>query len=168
MQTVNGWLHTQTAGEIMSRDLSSLHPDDRLSDALDMFIREQISGAPVVDDHGVCLGMLSLSDILTAHAHDTRAGTTGNVCDQNSELADPGSHRWQRLAELCRSRRAEEVSCFMTRDVVSVSETTHLADCIKKMIDAHLHRLLVKDEQGRPRGIVSTTDLLAAALRAGE
>jgi CBS domain-containing protein len=30
------------------------------------------------------------------------------------------------------------------------------------MIDAHIHRVIVVDEEGKPQGIVSGTDLLAA------
>jgi CBS domain-containing protein len=35
------------------------------------------------------------------------------------------------------------------------------------MIDAHIHRVPFLDERGRPVGIVSSTDVLAAVMREG-
>jgi hypothetical protein len=32
------------------------------------------------------------------------------------------------------------------------------------MLDAHIHRLFVLDEKGRPAGVIATTDLLAAVV----
>jgi predicted transcriptional regulator len=36
------------------------------------------------------------------------------------------------------------------------------------MVDAHIHRVLVVDDQNRPCGIVTSTDVLAAVARAAQ
>jgi CBS-domain-containing membrane protein len=59
-------------------------------------------------------------------------------------------------------RNNEEVHQFMTSDVVSVPPSTGLVALARKMLDAHIHRIIVVDEDGRPVGVVSTTDILAA------
>lgn len=56
----------------------------------------------------------------------------------------------------------DEVRRFMTPDPVAVPPTTPLRTLARMMIDAHIHRIIVVDEEGRPVGVVSSTDILAA------
>lgn len=56
----------------------------------------------------------------------------------------------------------DEVRQFMTPDPVTVSPTTPIHALARMMIDAHFHRVIVVDEERRPLGVVSSTDLLTA------
>lgn len=56
----------------------------------------------------------------------------------------------------------DEVSRYMTPDPVTVSPSTSIRVLARMMIDAHIHRVIVTDEERCPIGVVSTTDLLAA------
>jgi CBS-domain-containing membrane protein len=58
-----------------------------------------------------------------------------------------------------------EIRHYMTAQPVSVEPTAPIAELAQKMIDAHLHRLLVAVQGCGPCGIVSSTDLLAALAR---
>lgn len=62
---------------------------------------------------------------------------------------------------------ADEVSRFMTADPVTARADTSIRTLARMMVDAHLHRVIVVDEEGRPVGVVSSTDLLAALAYAG-
>jgi CBS-domain-containing membrane protein len=62
---------------------------------------------------------------------------------------------------------AEPVCQFMTRDVVTSSPDTRIGRLASRMIDAHIHRIVIADGQGKPAGIVSATDILAAVAREG-
>jgi CBS domain-containing protein len=66
---------------------------------------------------------------------------------------------WQQVVE---GDPADEVGRYMTRDVVTVTPHTPLTRVARLMIDAHLHRVVVVDDAGRPTGIVTTTDVVAA------
>lgn len=57
---------------------------------------------------------------------------------------------------------ADEVRNYMTHDPVMVKEDLSIRALAMLMIDAHIHRVVVIDEQQNPIGIVSGTDLLAA------
>jgi CBS domain-containing protein len=57
---------------------------------------------------------------------------------------------------------ADEVRHFMTADAVTVGPETPIRVLARLMIDAHIHRVIVVDEERRPIGIVSGTDVLAA------
>ena len=56
----------------------------------------------------------------------------------------------------------DEVRQFMTADPVTVKPETSIRALARMMIDAHIHRVIVVDNERRPIGIVSSTDLLAA------
>ena len=48
----------------------------------------------------------------------------------------------------------------MTADVVSVSEDTTVEEAAKKLLETHIHRLLVVSKGNKPLGILSTTDII--------
>jgi len=56
----------------------------------------------------------------------------------------------------------DEVRNYMTADPATVGLDTPIRKLALRMIDAHVHRLIVVDHQHRPVGIVTTTDVLAA------
>jgi CBS domain-containing protein len=60
----------------------------------------------------------------------------------------------------------DEVRRYMTSDPVTVAASTSIRALARMMIDAHIHRVIVVDEDRRPIGIVSGTDLLAAVAYA--
>lgn len=56
----------------------------------------------------------------------------------------------------------------MTPNPVTVSPDTPVSAVARKLIDRQVHRLLVLDQDQRPVGIISSTDLLAAMADSGE
>ncbi len=172
METINEWLHSNTARDVMTATVVCLNPRDRLADAVNLFLREQISGAPVVDEHGACVGVLSATDVL--HFEVKRAEAPAAIAVRRPHYFDkwdPGGSWWHEAGRVradIQPRLAESVVEFMTRDVVGVSDDTPLGDVIRDMVDAHVHRVVVLDSARRPKGIVTTTDVLAAILRASQ
>jgi CBS domain-containing protein len=59
----------------------------------------------------------------------------------------------------------EAVRDHMTRNPVVVAPTATLAELARKMVDVHIHRVIVTDPRAKPLGIVSSTDILAAVVR---
>jgi CBS domain-containing protein len=167
---VRKWLTNVTAGEIMVRDVKTLRKNESLAEAAAMLLREQVTGAPVVDDQGACVGVFSASDVVGAEekvADERRKFAESSFWQSN--LALPASIYASRLAEV-RDKIApvaeQPVERFMTRNLVSALEETPLEKVVRDMVDAHVHRVIVLDDNRRPVGIVSTTDVLAALLRA--
>jgi CBS domain-containing protein len=56
----------------------------------------------------------------------------------------------------------DEVRRFMTPDPVTAQPATSIRVLARMMIDAHIHRIIVVNEERRPIGVVSSTDVLAA------
>jgi CBS-domain-containing membrane protein len=61
---------------------------------------------------------------------------------------------------------ADEVRRFMTADPVTVRSSIPIRTLARMMIDGHIHRIIVVDEERRPIGVVASTDLLAAVAYA--
>ncbi len=58
---------------------------------------------------------------------------------------------------------------YMTRQPVIVALDTSIGELARMMVDAHIHRVLVVgDHNGKPCGIVASTDVLAAVTRAAQ
>ena len=168
---VRDWVEKTTAGDLMVREVVTLDPSDVLAQAASVLLRERISGAPVVDEAGTCVGVLSASDIIGAE--EKVAEERQEVAESsffNFNLALPMSVYADKLEQV-RDKLApaaeQVVERFMTSEVVTVDENTALRSVLHQMVDSHVHRVVVLDATRRLFGIISTTDVLAALLRAG-
>jgi CBS domain-containing protein len=171
MITVREWLRSTKAGEIMTQEVACLRACDRLADAVNLFLREQISGAPIVDEEGVCVGVLSATDIVSFEEKREKAPNSGfRTTRRWFDSWDCGTEWWREFGKITseiQPRLEDCVTGYMTRDLVSVTEDTPLGVVLRQMVDAHVHRVLVLDRSRRLLGIVTTMDVLAAALRVG-
>ena len=79
--TVQEWLSDMPAVAIMTTDVVKLSPSDSLASAADVLLREQITGAPVVEANGRCVGVLSVNDVVGAEGTDVQipAGTEAHA-----------------------------------------------------------------------------------------
>jgi CBS domain-containing protein len=152
-------LYELTAADVMSRTVVSVPREMPLQAVIQVFLEQEVSGAPVVDRDGRCVGVVSARDVVRW------AGKAG------AEFADD-CHPVVFVSdwEMSRSDVWPEgtVGDFMTADPVTASPATPLRELARRMIDAHIHRVVVTDAAGRPLGVVSTTDIVAAVARPGD
>jgi CBS domain-containing protein len=146
-----------TAADLMSPTVTLIPREMSLRGAARILSRAQISGAPVIDHNGRCVGVLSVTDFMhfveNGEEPDTeRIAHKANIYSA-SQLIDP--------EEL----PADQVSAFMTLDPVTARPAARITELAGKMVDAHIHRIVVVDDENRPIGIVSSTDILAAVAR---
>ena len=163
---VYDWLTQTTASDVMVREVATVWPTHTLAQVAAVLLREQISGVPVVSPEGVCVGVFSLVDVLRAEEQivDER-WRLAHSSYFTSELAWPASVYADKLAEFQdkMSPAAERpVKEFMTKNLVSLVPEARLQRVVEKMVDAHVHRVLIVDARGRLEGIITTMDLLAA------
>ncbi|HET9878784.1 MAG TPA: CBS domain-containing protein [Candidatus Limnocylindria bacterium] len=126
-------------GNLMSIDPVTVAPDAPVAEAEALLRTYRISGLPVVD-HGELIGVVSQTDLLTAHA---------------SELI---SANWPRL----------RVRHIMSRPAIAIGAMTSVEDAARRMIVDHIHRLVVTDDAGTPIGVVTPLDLLRVILDEAE
>ena len=141
--------------DVMNPDVMTV-ADDMTTDELVRFLNErEISGAPVVDNQGHFIGVVSMTDVGRHLAEPSeftsaRAGFYRSLGDEVT-LEDLG----QRYIE----ERAVTVRDVMTPVVHHVAATAAVAEAARIMVDRHIHRLVVT--QGRqPVGMITSMDLL--------
>jgi len=147
-----------TAGDLMTRAVVTIPQAMSLQSAARLLSQASISGAPVVDAAGRCVGVLSATDFVSWAQKPEGAAKGGRP-----EPAPEVHSAWQVMD--FEALPASEVSRYMTADPVTVAPSAPVGELARKMVDAHIHRVIVADEQGRPVGIVSSTDILAAVAR---
>jgi CBS domain-containing membrane protein len=159
MQMTSKPLLRLTAADLMSGPVVTISREMSLQSAAHMLSRFAISGAPVVDTNGRCVGVLSNTDFVSWAEHGEK--TTG-PSHRNAGCADTD---WQVVGT--EDFPEDAVGRYMTTDPVTVSPDVHISDLAQMMTDAHIHRVIVVDGRDRPVGIVSSTDILAAVAYAG-
>ena len=160
MVTRNQPLLDRTAADVMSREVVTVPKEMSLRAAAHMLAQAGITGAPVVDAQGRCIGVLSSTDLI----HWLDRG-------ECAAKRRPSSHEcvcsdWQMID--VEGMPVDEVCRYMTTDLVTAIPETPIGDVARRMIDAHIHRVIIVNDQGRPIGIVSTTDILAAVAYAAQ
>lgn len=150
------------ASDIMTRDVVTLSPDMTLEVAAERLVQREISGAPVVDDRGRLLGILSESDILRrlkAIAEESLGKRyLANRVHSLDLLAFLGEREHAAVEGVYRQLRASKVGDVMTKRAVSVKPTDSIETVAAAMIEHDVNRLPVVDA-GRVVGIVTRADL---------
>jgi CBS-domain-containing membrane protein len=144
-----------TANDLMSRDVELIPREMSLRTAAHLLSQAHISGAPVVDDDGKCIGVISATDFMRSLQDEAQPFTPPRCIHSAWETAD-----WDMIPP-------DEVGTHMTSDPIMVPPATKIADLAQMMLDAHIHRVIVVDQGQHPIGIVSSTDVLAALAQTG-
>ena len=151
-------MQTLTAADLMTPDVLSVRDDVTVAELAEFLTMHEISGAPVEDATGKLIGVVSMTDIARQRAEEDpveRERASGDYDMRSwSDRLDPSdldSFRVHQPGVLVRE--------IMTSQILSVETDATVSQMAEMLIDAHVHRLLVT-EQGKPVGIVSSTDLL--------
>ena len=123
------------AADIMQTDILAVSPELPLDSLEEFFASEDISGAPVQNERGQIVGIVSKTDLVRAFSGRDEA-----------ETSQP-------------AHEALTVEDIMTRDVVTVSPDDEVRAVVQHMLDGRLHRVLVA-RNNELLGIITTFDLL--------
>jgi CBS domain-containing protein len=124
-------LKDRTAADLMTVNPVSIREDATVREAVDLLTRRAISGAPVIDEAGRPVGVVSRGDVLV---HDR-------------EAVDPAAD-------------AELVRDIMTPVVFCVAPDAPAGLVAREMVELKVHRLFVVDSGGTLVGVISVLDLL--------
>jgi CBS domain-containing protein len=131
-----------------------------LRDAARVLSRARITGAPVVDAAGRCVGVLSSTDFVRV----AETGGEAYTVHCTRPLGIDGN--WQ-VVDL-EFLPNDEVGWHMTRDAVTAPATARVTELARLMRRARIHRVVILDEERHPVGIVSSSDILGAVASLGE
>lgn len=123
---------TTTANDYMTVKLVTFTPDMDIHHAIDALLKNRISGAPVLDDRGRLVGVLSKKDCLriafSASYHQERGGP---------------------------------VSEFMSREVETIDADTVIVEVAERFLNSRYRRFPVMRDD-RLVGVISRHDVLRA------
>ena len=139
----------------MSPDVMTV-PDDMTVDDVARYLTEhEISGAPVVDEQGHLVGVVSLTDIGRNAATVAEFGLSSGAGFDRADAADLIlDDLVERDAD--RAATAREV---MTPAVHQVPVTASAAEVARLMAEQHVHRVVVTEDR-QPVGVLTSMDLL--------
>jgi CBS-domain-containing membrane protein len=155
MMTATTSLLSLTANDLMSRDLVLLPREMSLQAAARLLAESRVSGAPVVDADGRCIGVLSATNFVNMFEKE-------GICKCADEPVYYSA--WQVVER--DSQPSDRVESHMTADIVTAPLSTPIVRLARMMLDAHIHRIIIVDRSGKPIGLVSSTDILAALAHA--
>ena len=122
-----------TAADIMARSEATLDSESDIYAAMERLLTGGLTGAPVVDDDGTLLGMLTERDCLKVMVDGALDGLPRG-----------------------------KVSDYMTSPAESITPTTSLYDVAQVFLTRSYRKLPVVDRDGRVIGQVSRRDILVA------
>jgi CBS domain-containing protein len=148
-------LTAATAADLMSPNPVSLRDDATLHEAIAFLVDRGISGAPVIDEAGRPVGVLSQTDILVHDREEPQHMAPAAEVDYGTPLP----RRWWDSFQL------ERVDTTLVRDLMTpavfcVSLDTTAAGVVEQLRELNVHRLFVVDENGILVGVITALDVV--------
>jgi len=138
------------AKEIMTRDPVTCLPQTPIEELCETLRRENINGAPVVDESGRLVGIVSQDDVIF------RKGRPNEETQPPRDIRDLFQRGFASIAESdAGPRRVDDI---MTREVISADEETPVEQLCRIMWERRIHRIPIT-RNGKLSGIVSALDL---------
>jgi CBS domain-containing protein len=142
----------RTAAEVMTPNPVSIRDTATLEEAVAFLVDTGYSAAPVIDEAGRPVGVLSRTDIVVYDRERLALPPSGPWYFESADLTPrqgpPSQAPQLRVADL------------MTPAVFSVAPQTPLGKAADQMVSLNVHRLFVVDQGGVLVGVISALDLL--------
>ncbi|QDT00246.1 CBS domain-containing protein [Adhaeretor mobilis] len=159
MNVAAKYLQEIRVADVMTRDVLTVSEHATMPEASQLLTTAGVTGAPVVNEFGHCVGVISNYDFMRRDR--PRGGSCGNgVMAEESLLTseDLNQRYWTEFG-------AEDlVESYMSRAPQTISAKLSLLDAAEYMLGSHIHRLVVVDVSSRPAGVISTFDVLKAVV----
>jgi CBS domain-containing protein len=134
--------------QLMTADVVTVGPETPLKDVAEMLAARGISGAPVVDDNGILLGVVSEADILAKERRPRRQSRLARMLG----YPEPVDAKAQ----------ARTAGQAMTAPARTIAADRRVDAAAAIMLDRGVNRLPVVDRDGALVGIVTRADLVRA------
>ena len=150
-----------TARDLMRENVVTVSKDAPLSELERILSDHRITGAPVTDESGTIVGVVSMRDLIDRYSEDVDAKPRRDP----SWFEVPFEHvlEEEEYAPFDVPAESEETAAdIMTADVVSVPESAGIREIARTMTTRRVHRVLVEREGGTRAyvGIVGTFEIL--------
>lgn len=148
----------QVAQEIMSREVVTVGPEMPVEKLAALLWEKRISGAPVVDEAGRLVGVVTESDLID-QAKKLHIPTAITILEAVIFL-----ERAQKVEQEVNKMAGSRVRDICTSNPVTVTLDTPLDEIATIMAEKHLHTLPVMDN-GRLAGVIGKSDIIRTLAR---
>jgi CBS domain-containing protein len=149
--------------DVMTEDVTTFFPDVSVYDCAKILREKKISGAPVVDDKGEVVGILSEGDIMKLiESRDININLILPSPLDVLELPVRMKLGLDNIVKSAKKAASARVRDVMTKRVVTVSLEEDISRAAKIMVDGNINRLPVMDENGELVGIITRGDIIGA------
>lgn len=153
-------MSNKAAKDIMSRNVFKVRADWTLHELAEFLIDSSITGAPVIDEAGQLVGVVSEKDIVRHDGEDDSNALSNRphevyVSGWDSTLAGSDFSSLQIDEE-----RELFVRDIMSSMVIKVDEEATVSEIAERMIEAKVHRVLVTSAD-KLVGVITTMDMVA-------
>ena len=152
----------KTAADIMQRDVIVVYARDTLQDAMSLMTENHVTGLPVVNSAGKCIGVITATDIL--NFEQEHAEYASEVNDDMALHYDADSGKWEhvRVSSFALEQFGEvTVEEVMARELFSVREDTSVKEVAEEMLREKIHRVIVTSNECRLLGIITSSDFVS-------
>lgn len=146
------------AKDVMTSSVVAVRDDMSMAEAGKILHQHAVSGAPVVDEDGTCIGVLSVADF--AVPQTVGIGGDGRELIEYERMLDRVPRRLPKID----GSPNEQVCDHMSILIRSISAEATLMQAAREMCWEHVHRLVVLNAAEQPIGLISTLDIVAATV----
>ncbi len=153
-----------SVNNVMTKDVISIKATEDVKDAWLVLMEAEISGAPVVDDSGNLVGVLSVTDIFTAIIDKVRKARS--LRESTTQMTDSAAVEKEEVRELSLAIRAvaeSKVMGILPKDqkILSLAPDDSLDRAVHMIAEHSVNRLPVVHEN-KVIGIITRQDIIWA------
>ncbi|NYB51149.1 MAG: CBS domain-containing protein [Methanobacteriaceae archaeon] len=152
--------------DAMEKEVITFKVDDRIIDVAGRLRENKISGAPVVNNEGHLVGIISEGDIMRLiEVHSPHMNLILPAPLDLIELPLRMKYEMDEITEDMNKAASILIGEIMTKKVVTISPDADISDAAKLMDTHDVKRLPVVDSQGKMVGIITRGDIIGAMVR---
>jgi len=149
------------AKDFMTTDVLIVHPETTVRELASLFVDRQVSGAPVVDQNGKLVGIITEADLIEQNKN-LHIPTVITLFEAVIYLENP-----RHMEEEIKEMMASTVADLAKKDVVTATEETDIHEVATLMSEKHVHLIPVMRGE-TVVGIIGKVDMVRALMRMGE
>lgn len=155
--------------DAMEKNVIKFKSTDKIIDVAQSLRDNKISGAPIVDDDGKVIGIVSEGDIMRLiEVHSPQMNLILPSPLDWIELPLRMKHEYDEITKGLKTAAKVLIGEIMTKKVVSVSPDASISDGAALMDSHDIKRLPVVDANKKLVGIVTRGDIIGAMVRLDE
>ncbi|MFP4629762.1 MAG: CBS domain-containing protein [Desulfohalobiaceae bacterium] len=144
--------------DIMSRDVITVNPETKITEAAALLLERHVNGLPVVDQDNKLVGIICQSDIISQQKK-LPLPTMFTLLDGIIPLSS-----YSQLEKEVQKMSATTVQQAMTPDPVSISQEADLEEVAETMVRKNYHTIPVVQD-GKLIGVVGKEDVLKTLIK---